>query len=152
MLSGVEPHWFSNGLGNATTLSVVRKRPNSLLRFWRELRQLTVTELAHRSGTTPQQITKLEHGQRRMSDSWKIRLSATLNIDPMDLFPGADLKQRKVELQLLQEFRRLADADKEKLISMTRAMRATAAADQPYPGADAAPAAPHSLHEPEKHS
>lgn len=53
---------------------------------------LTQPELARLVGTTKNQITKLESGDRRLSDHWAERLAPFLGCQPYELFmsPGSD--------------------------------------------------------------
>ncbi|MDP6951311.1 MAG: S24 family peptidase [Alphaproteobacteria bacterium] len=54
----------------------------------RDLRQaagLSMQALADRAGTSRQQIHKLEHGERRLTDIWLRRLAGALNCRPVDI-------------------------------------------------------------------
>ncbi len=62
---------------------------------------LSMQALADRAGTSRQQIHKLEHGERRLTDIWLRRLAGALNCRPVDILgdwaeaaaasPAADL-------------------------------------------------------------
>lgn len=48
-------------------------------------------ELARRMGTTPQQIERLEKGQRRMSEEWLHRAADALELSPAELLGSGEL-------------------------------------------------------------
>ena len=64
----------------------------------REARALTQEELASRVGTSFQQISRLESGQRKLSQEWMDRISAALGVHPYlliddSLMPGVEPHQ-----------------------------------------------------------
>lgn len=59
----------------------------------RELREglgLSQERLAERVGTSGQQISRLENGERRLTQGWMRRVSAAIGCAPTDLLPEAD--------------------------------------------------------------
>ena len=52
----------------------------------RNAAKLTQPRLAELAGTTKNQITKLENGDRRLSDHWAQRLAPHLSVQPYELF------------------------------------------------------------------
>ena len=66
------------------TMSVHSNR----IRQERTKRGLTQAELADRCNTTNQQISRLEAGQRELTQSWLERLARALDINPVRLLPA----------------------------------------------------------------
>ena len=66
------------------------------IRELRDARGWSQEELAGRTGTTNQQIGRLELGQRRLTAEWMYRLADALECHPTDLLDGgpARLKPR----------------------------------------------------------
>jgi transcriptional regulator with XRE-family HTH domain len=56
------------------------------IREHRELRGLTQEELAAQMETSPQQISRLERSERRLSDVWLEKLSRVLTVNQADFF------------------------------------------------------------------
>lgn len=57
---------------------------------WRRKRRLTLDQLAKRvGGTSPQQMSRLEHSERQLTDTWLARLSAALGVSKSDLLVEA---------------------------------------------------------------
>lgn len=140
----VSPYWRLNVPRVAPTFVGVRPKINSPLRHWRERRELTVAQLAEVAGTTPQQISKLELGQRQMTVRWMTRLAPHLGIDPCDLFPRLDGQRSVEEVELLSVFRRLPKDERERLIRLANALTPS----HPPTFADSAAAGAHALQEP----
>ena len=62
------------------------------IRAWREYRGLTQEQLAEAANTSPQQVSRLETGARRLSDVWIGLLTAALSCTPTQLLnepPGS---------------------------------------------------------------
>lgn len=74
------------------------------IRQMREARELTLEQLATKVGTDKTQISKLERGERRLTDTWLKKLAVALGVTPSDLME--DLAQT----QGRQAGRRLAFA------------------------------------------
>lgn len=62
--------------------------PNRI-REWRERRDLTQDALADATGTSKMQISRLERGERRLTQGWMERIAEVLGCRPADLLPGA---------------------------------------------------------------
>lgn len=60
------------------------------VRLLRELAGLTQTELAERAGLEQTQISGVERGARRISDTVRVRIARALDVDPHQLFPYLD--------------------------------------------------------------
>ncbi|HDZ73749.1 MAG TPA: XRE family transcriptional regulator [Aurantimonas coralicida] len=60
-----------------------------LLKHYRELRGLSQQKLAEFVGTSNQQISRLELGDRRLGEKWRERLAPPLTITPDDLKANA---------------------------------------------------------------
>ena len=60
------------------------------IKEWRQSLRLTMDQLGARMGTTKQTISKLEKGERKLSQEWMDRLSVALNIKPHQLLPGSE--------------------------------------------------------------
>jgi len=52
---------------------------------------MSLAELAERVGTTIQQLSRLEIGQRRLTVDWLTRLAKALECDRSDLLPSEDI-------------------------------------------------------------
>lgn len=66
---------------------VVAKRPHQKIRLLRKNRGLTMKQLAERTGTSQQQIDRLEKGYRRLTLEWMERLSDALDCRLTELLP-----------------------------------------------------------------
>jgi len=94
----------------------------------RELRKalgLSLSELARRVGTSPQQLYRLENGERRLAENWMRRIAAGLGVRPGDLLVEArevagELVQSKAELSLLRFWRAMPTEQKRWLIAAAR--------------------------------
>lgn len=97
--------------------------PNRI-REHRERANLTLEELAERVGTSPQHISRLEKGQRRLSDPWLDRLSVALSIRKADFLvdlsgiPPEDREFAKdqTEARILRTWRGLDPEEQEFLL------------------------------------
>lgn len=61
--------------------------PNRI-RELRERRQLTQEELAAAIGTSKMQVSRLERGERRLTQSWMERIGQALRVHPAELLPA----------------------------------------------------------------
>ena len=77
--------------GNAAIINGMPPRENSsgeLLRRLRKERKLTLEQLGEKAGTSPQQVARLEKGERTMTRKWAEALAPHLGISPVQLvFP-----------------------------------------------------------------
>ena len=55
------------------------------IRFVRDRLGITRDQLAHRVGTSTSQITKLERGERKLTQEWMERLAEALDVPPVSL-------------------------------------------------------------------
>lgn len=73
---------------------------------------LSLEDLARATGTSNQQISRLEKGERRLTEDWMKRISSALNVPPTALFDDAPQTAevaQNVEEALLLIVWRLAD-------------------------------------------
>ncbi|MBY0430980.1 MAG: helix-turn-helix domain-containing protein [Rhodospirillales bacterium] len=89
------------------------------IRELREQRGLSLEQLAARAGTTNQQVSRLEKGQRRLTDDWLRRLAEALQVHPVDLL--SDLALPPDESELLRRYRNLSEAQRQALLATARA-------------------------------
>ncbi len=61
--------------------------PNRI-RELRERRQMTQEELASAIGTSKMQVSRLERGERRLTQSWMERIATALQLHPAELLPA----------------------------------------------------------------
>lgn len=73
------------------------------IRELRQARSLSLEEVARMAGTTIQQISRLERGQRRLTDDWMHRIAAALSVPPADLLP----RRAKVEQEIVESLEEL---------------------------------------------
>jgi len=66
--------------------------PNRI-RFWRQQKGWTLQQLAEAADTTRAQIDKLEHGTRRLTVDWMVRLATPLGCDPRSLMALSGLAE-----------------------------------------------------------
>lgn len=57
------------------------------IKEFRTSKGLTIQQLAERAGTTAQQISRLERGERGLDTEWLDRISNALNVKPFELLP-----------------------------------------------------------------
>ena len=94
-----------------------KKIKNALFQI-REKKGLTQKDVADLIGTTPNQISRLETGNRKLAPEWLERLSSALKCTKAELLgeePEAGLNPE--ELKLLEDFRAL-DPDKKENIRL----------------------------------
>jgi transcriptional regulator with XRE-family HTH domain len=94
------------------------------LRAYRLDAGLTLEQLAERMGTSVQQVSRLEKGQRKLTQDWMMRASAALGIPPAALFDaprspdvGETLKDRS-EISLVRFWRGLDSTQRELFVKM----------------------------------
>ncbi|MBP2301538.1 helix-turn-helix domain-containing protein [Azospirillum picis] len=66
----------------------VMKHPNRMKEL-REARGLSLQALADAVNSSPQQMNRLERGERRLSDHWMALIAPVLGVEPWELLPGA---------------------------------------------------------------
>jgi transcriptional regulator with XRE-family HTH domain len=95
--------------------------PNRL-RELRTAHQLTLEQVAERAGTSVQQISRLELGERRLTDEWMRRLATALGVHPFELLVP-DTKDRHGSPQDLQDLEilrawRLLNREERRIVAM----------------------------------
>ena len=78
----------------------------------RKGRGLSQNKLAREIGTSNQQVSYLETGQRRLTDVWLLRLAEALECHPADLLDGGPNRITPRERALVSIFRRLSEEQK----------------------------------------
>ena len=91
------------------------------IRELRKGRGLSQNELARKIGTSNQQVSYLETGQRRLTDVWMLRLAAALECHPVDLFGGPEQVTRR-ERMLVNIFRGLSEEQKTAFFKVASAL------------------------------
>ena len=90
---------------------------NNRIRVFREAQELSLDSLAALVGTTNQQISLLETGQRRLTVEWLVRLAEALSCHPWALIADDLPKQMRPEdLRLLERFRRMTGNQQAELL------------------------------------
>lgn len=94
--------------------------PNRI-RPLRLARRLTLEEVAERVGTSVQQLSRLELGDRRLNEDWMRRIATALGVGPADLFADSTPDNREpVEIReeaALIRFWRLLTLDEKRMIA-----------------------------------
>lgn len=67
------------------------------IREIRQKRGLSVAELASRVGTSQPQLTRLETGQRRLTEDWLRRLAKALDVEPAELIASVTIAELSEE-------------------------------------------------------
>lgn len=60
----------------------------------RKSKGLALNAVAERANTTPQQVQRLERGDRRLTTEWIERLADALECEPADIVPGIAGKKK----------------------------------------------------------
>ena len=84
-------------------------------------RGLTLENLAELVGTSHQQISLLEKGQRRLTWDWILRIADALQCHSSDITDGPATPQTSDERDLLYKFRHMCPEDQHKYIFMAEA-------------------------------
>jgi len=93
------------------------------IKVLREAHGLSLEALAKKLGTTNQQISLLETGQRRLTVDWLYRLSKALKCHPWDIVEDNALKPLSVkDIQLLRRFWQLTDHQQDALLRLLEAL------------------------------
>lgn len=94
------------------------KYPSNHIRTLREDRGLTQEQLAEKTGTTNQQIGRLENGERRLTWEWMQRIADALECHPMDLVEEAASVETSEERKLLNTYRSLPPQERRTVTDM----------------------------------
>lgn len=94
------------------------------IRHFREEQGWSQRELAERVGTTNQQVSMLERGERRLSWDWRRRLANALGCHPDDLLDGPATPARTRERELVDAYRQLGEeGDQLRAVRLIRALK-----------------------------
>ncbi len=93
------------------------KYPANRIRDVREDRGLTQEQLAEKTGTSNQQIGRLENRERRLTWEWIQLLANALECHPMDLVE-ASANASTDEMKLLQTYRALSPTEQKTVANM----------------------------------
>jgi transcriptional regulator with XRE-family HTH domain len=94
------------------------------MRTYRLEAGLTLEQLAERMGTSVQQVSRLEKGQRKLTQDWMLRAAAALGIPPAALFDTAqppdvgEMVKDRSEISLLRFWRDLDGSQRELFVKM----------------------------------
>jgi transcriptional regulator with XRE-family HTH domain len=94
--------------------------PNRI-RPLRLARKLTLEQVAERIGTSVQQLSRLEKGERRLNEDWMRLIATALGVGPADLFADSTPDNREA-VELLEEaalirFWRILSLDERRMIA-----------------------------------
>ena len=86
---------------------------------------MTLVQTAEMAGTTVQQLSRLERGERRLTDDWMRMIALALGVRPADLLPEArenigEFVQSPAELSLLRFWRSIPISEKRWIIAAAR--------------------------------
>jgi transcriptional regulator with XRE-family HTH domain len=97
---------------------------NNQIKKLREAHAITQEELASRVGTTFQQISRLENGERKLSQEWMVRIGKALGVHPYLLIDNSSFEMMTEsqgsgefvnipeELAWLRFFREMTDGER----------------------------------------
>ena len=90
--------------------------PNRI-RELRQARGLTLEELAQQTATSVQQLSRLEKGERRLTEGWMRRIAPALSVRPADLLTDTtpddgEFVQHPEEIRVLRFWRLLNATEK----------------------------------------
>ncbi len=90
----------------------------------RQLKGLSLSEVATAASTTKAQIQKLENGQRRLTLDWVERIARALGVSIVDLLPGGPAKTgaQEVDDQIMSMIGMLSEKDKCMLLEVAEGL------------------------------
>lgn len=94
------------------------KKAANFIKQIREDRDISTAKLASMMNTTPQQISHLELGKRKLSWEWILRLADALQCHPLDITEGPAKPKAPQERDLLNKFRQLGETEQGMFITM----------------------------------
>jgi transcriptional regulator with XRE-family HTH domain len=94
---------------------------NNKIKEIRKQRGLTQPELAKKVGTSRSQITKLERGERQLTQHWMERIAAALECNPQDLLPGTPTLTEK-EKAVLAVYNKLTPEQQRAVMQVATAL------------------------------
>jgi len=100
--------------------------PNRI-RELRLARNLSLAEVALRAGIAIPHLSRMERGQRALTDAWMHRIAAALGVQPADLFPLRGKVEKEVvesveELKVLSWWRRMSRDQKLMVITLAKGL------------------------------
>ncbi|MBW4089925.1 MAG: helix-turn-helix transcriptional regulator [Proteobacteria bacterium] len=106
------------------------------IRELRLARGLTLEQVGAKAETSPQQIQRLEKGERRLTDDWMRRVAPALGVAPAtllaDTLPDADrVAQNIEEVVLLRLWRVLDPSEKRWIAALAREKGIETLVDKP---------------------
>ena len=90
----------------------------------RQLKGMSLTEVAAAASTTKAQIQKLEKGERRLTLDWMERIARALGVSVVDLIPSGEAKSgaQKVDVQIMSMVNMLSEKDKRMLLDVAEGL------------------------------
>jgi transcriptional regulator with XRE-family HTH domain len=90
----------------------------------RQLKGMSLTEVANAASTTKAQIQKLEKGERRLTLDWIERIARALGVSVVDLIPSVEVKSgaQKVDGQIMSMINMLSERDKRMLLDVAEGL------------------------------
>lgn len=97
------------------------------IRELRQARGMSLEEVGRRSGLTVQYLSRIERGERRLTDTLMHRIAAALTVQPADLFPRrgkveAELIESVEELKVLRWWRAMSRQEKFHVITFAKGL------------------------------
>jgi transcriptional regulator with XRE-family HTH domain len=91
----------------------------------REARGMTLDQVGEAARTSAQQISRLEKGERRLTDTWMHRIAGALGVTAADLLANAppndgEFVKKPDEIALLRWWRLLIPAEKRMIAAYAR--------------------------------
>ena len=90
----------------------------------RQLKGMSLTEVAAAASTTKAQIQKLEKGERRLTLDWMERIARALGVSVVDLIPSGEAKSgtQKVDGQIMSMVNMLSEKSKRMLLDVAEGL------------------------------
>jgi len=123
-VTSVKPALSPAWLWRESPVAPLSPMPNRI-RELRIARNLTLEYVADRVGTSVQQISRLELGNRRLTDNWMRRIASAIGVQPADLFTDSGPDDREIvqspqEIKLLRFWRLLSIEEKRMIAGYAR--------------------------------
>jgi len=123
----ISPAWRYDGQPDWRNLRMPKTEPKypNRIKELREAAGLTLLQVADASGTTLQQIQRLETGKRRLTDRWMSRIAPALGTKPAALLADQEPDRREFckspdEVGVLMWWRIIDDSDRRWVVNMAR--------------------------------
>lgn len=115
------------------TLPAMKGRYPNRIREWRKAAGLTQPALAERLGTTNQNISRYERGERSLTVDLLLQIAPALGCRPADLLPDGESVWDSQVHRLAAAFARLDEADRAALERMIVALAERGDEPEPAP-------------------